>query len=56
MLYPVDFSIKLNGSFQTIHSELIYASSVSECQETAKSIRKELPQHQHYEVHIFIEA
>jgi hypothetical protein len=56
MIYPVDFSIKINHSFCTIHSELIFADSVSECQEKAENIRDHLPQHRKQHVHIFIDA
>lgn len=56
MIYPVDFSIKVNDSFCTIHSELIFANSVSECQDVAENIRETLPQYKKHHVLIFIEA
>jgi hypothetical protein len=55
MLFEVDFSIKINGYFQTVHKEFIFAESVSECQDKAESIREELPQNKHNHLHIFIE-
>jgi hypothetical protein len=56
MLYQVDFSIKVNGSFFNVHQEFIFAQSVSECQDHAEKIREELPHNQQHHVHIFIEA
>jgi hypothetical protein len=56
MLYEVDFSVKVNGNFQTIHKEFIFADSVSECQDKAESIRDLLSQNKQQHVHIFIEA
>jgi hypothetical protein len=56
MLYEVDFAIKLNGSFSTVHTEYIFAHSVSECQDRAEEILQDLPQNKNHHVHIFIEA
>jgi hypothetical protein len=56
MVYPVDFSIKINGSFCIIHTELIFATSVSECFDKAEAIRETIPQNKKHQVHIFIEA
>lgn len=56
MLYEVDFSIKVNDSFCTIHKEFIFAQSVSECQDQAEIILQELPQSKNHHVRIFIEA
>lgn len=56
MIFPVDFAIKINDSFCTVHTALIFAQSVSECQDKAEKIRKNLPQFKKHNVHIFIEA
>jgi hypothetical protein len=56
MIFPVDFAIKINDSFCTVHTALIYAQSVSECQDKAEEIRESLPQNKKHHVHIFIEA
>jgi hypothetical protein len=56
VLYEVDFAEKINECFYTIHNELIYAGSVSECKHQAKEIRDTLNQYQKREIHIFIEA
>lgn len=56
MLYEVDFSIKFNDSFNTIHTAFIHAQSVSECQGEAKAIRATLPQIKEHQIHIFIKA
>jgi hypothetical protein len=54
MVFEIDFALKINGSFQTFHKELIFAGSVSECQDMAEAIRAELPHNQNYQVYIFI--
>jgi dynactin complex subunit len=56
MLFEVDYSIKINGNFQTIYKEFIFAASVSECQYKAEVIRDELHQNKQQHVHIFIMA
>ncbi len=56
MMYEVDFSIKLNGSFYSIHKEFIFAQSISECQDHAENILNGLPHNRNHHVHIFIEA
>jgi hypothetical protein len=56
MLYEVDFSIKINGRFKSLHKELIFANSVTECRDKAKLIRDELLQNDKNQIHIFIEA
>jgi hypothetical protein len=56
MLFEVNFDLKINGNFQTIHTAFVFADSVSECQEKAESIRNELPQSKRQHVHIFIGA
>lgn len=56
MVYPVDFSIKVNGSFCTVHTVLIYANSVSECWNKAEGVRDMLPHNKSHQIHIFIEA
>jgi hypothetical protein len=56
MLYEVDFSLKINGMFKSVHKAFIFADSVSECQDKAESIRDELPQNNKQYIHIFIEA
>jgi hypothetical protein len=56
MVYPVDFSIKINGNFQTIHKAFIFADSVSECRDKAEDMCNDLPQNKNHHVHIFIEA
>lgn len=53
MLFSVDFSIRVNGNFRTVHTELIFANSVSECKRVAKEISNTL---QHENIHIFIDA
>jgi hypothetical protein len=53
MLFSVDFSIRVNGNFQTVHTELIFANSVSECKQEAMKISNTLQQE---DIHIFIEA
>lgn len=55
MLYAVDFAIKLNGTFHTIHTAFIEAISVSECQHKAEEMREELPQAKTQHIRIFIE-
>ncbi|NNU91845.1 hypothetical protein ETC01_00665 [Geobacillus sp. NFOSA3] len=42
MLFEVEFTIKENGSFQTIHTALVYALSVSECRQIASEIADQL--------------
>jgi hypothetical protein len=56
MLYEVDFAIKINQCFQTVHKAFIDAESVSECQDHAEEVREQLPVNQNNHVHIFIEA
>jgi hypothetical protein len=51
MLFPVDFSIRVNGNFHTVHTELIFANSVSECKQLANEISKTLSQEN---IHIFL--
>lgn len=55
MLFEVDFSIKVNDSFCTVHKQFIFAQSVSECQEQAEEILETLPQQKSHHVYIFIE-
>lgn len=54
MLFPVDFSIKINEDFYPVHTELIFANTVSECMKEAREIKKTLPQQD--SIHIFIDA
>ena len=56
LLFEVDFALKINGNFQTVHKEFIFAESVSECQFEAESIREELFIRKNQHVHIFIES
>ena len=56
MLYLVDFSIKINGNFNSVHNELIFANSVSECKKIADIICNELSANCRNDIHIFIEA
>lgn len=56
MLYKVDFSIKVNDSFCTVHKVFIFAESVSECQDKAEEIRDTIPQNENNDIRIFIEA
>lgn len=56
MLFEVDFSIKVNDSFCTVHTAFIHAQSVSECQFQAESIRDSLQQYKQHQIHIFIAA
>jgi hypothetical protein len=55
MVFEVDFSLKINGNFFEIHKALIFASSVSECQDKAEIMRNELPENKNHHIHIFIE-
>ncbi|GAA0313606.1 hypothetical protein GCM10008967_00110 [Bacillus carboniphilus] len=55
MLFSVDFDIKINQSFSTVHTEIIPAISISECQDKAEQIREQLPLNQNNHIHIFIE-
>ncbi|MFE4522160.1 hypothetical protein ACFRCQ_08375 [Cytobacillus firmus] len=55
MLFSVDFSIRVNESFQTVHWAFIPAESVTECREVAQEIKANLPESQKHQVHIFIE-
>jgi hypothetical protein len=54
MLFEVDFAVKINDSFQTIHKEFIFADSVSKCQGEAETIRNELPHNRNHHIYIFI--
>ncbi|NEX77397.1 hypothetical protein G4Z05_00585 [Bacillus thermocopriae] len=56
MLFEVDFALRINDNFLTIHKAFVLADSVSECQKKAEGIRNELPQNKLHQVHIFIEA
>jgi hypothetical protein len=56
MLFEVDFTIKVHGSFHSVHKAFVFANSVSECQDKAEQIRAELRQDKNNQVHIFIEA
>lgn len=56
MLYSVDFSIKINGDFHTIHTAFIHAESVSRCNDLAKNIKADLLGNKNQNIHIFIEA
>jgi hypothetical protein len=56
MLFEVDFAVKINGNFQTVHKEFVFAESVSDCQDKAETIRNELLVNNNHHVHIFIEA
>jgi hypothetical protein len=42
MLFEVEFATKENGHFQTIHTALVYALSVSECRQIALEIADQL--------------
>jgi hypothetical protein len=42
MLFEVEFATKENGHFQTIHTTLVYALSVSECRQIASEIADQL--------------
>lgn len=55
-MFEVDFSIKINGCFQTIHKAFIDAESVSECQAHAEEERAQLAQDKDHHIRIFIEA
>lgn len=55
MIYYVDFAINERGIFNTIHSALIAAISVSECQHKAEEIRDSQLNLTNNEIHIFIE-
>lgn len=56
MIFTVDFSIKVNGLFSTIHTALIQAISVSECMYKAECMKDEkLIEFRNQQVHIFIE-
>lgn len=56
MLFEVDFSIKVNESFCTIHTAFIHAQSVSDCRYQAEEIRDSLHQSKRNQIHIFIRA
>lgn len=56
MLYAVDFDIKVNQRFCTVHTAFIHASSVSECMNKAEEIKESLPANKSHQVHIFIEG
>jgi hypothetical protein len=56
MVYPVNFSIKINESFCTVQTALIFADSVSECMDKAEGVKETLPQFKKHHVHIFIDA
>jgi hypothetical protein len=56
MVYEVNFVIKINGNFQSVHRAIVFAESVSDCQEKSESIREELSQNKKQHIHIFIEA
>ena len=56
MLFEVDFALKINGTFQTISKDFIFAESVSECQDKAEEIRKKLRHSKNQNIYIFIEA
>lgn len=53
-MFEVDFAIKVKGSFCTVHTAFIHASSVSECQDKADELKETLPQFKDHHVHIFI--
>jgi hypothetical protein len=42
VLFEVEFTIKENGSVQTIHTALVYAQSVSECRQIALEIADQI--------------
>jgi hypothetical protein len=56
MVYSVDFTIKVQDSFCTIHTELICATSVSECMDMAEKVKEHIHQKRKQKVHYFIEA
>jgi hypothetical protein len=56
MVYPVDFSIKINDSFCTVQTSFIFADTISECMGKAEEVKQTLPQAKKQHVHIFIEA
>ncbi|MFD2442901.1 hypothetical protein ACFSO7_02775 [Bacillus sp. CGMCC 1.16607] len=56
MLFEVDFSIKIDGDFYTVHTELIPALSVSECKIMAENIKQDLRRIHVQEIYIFIGA
>jgi hypothetical protein len=56
MVFEVNFALKFNGNFQTIHKAFVFAESVSDCQEKSESIRDELALNKNHHIHIFIEA
>lgn len=56
MIYSVDFCVKENENFQTIHTEDIAALSVSECNKVAKEIRNTLSESKNINVYYFIAA
>lgn len=56
MFYAVDFSIKVNNCFHTVHTAFIEAQSVSECQHQAEKLREQITMNKDHHIHIFIEA
>ncbi|MCM3663476.1 hypothetical protein M3204_03620 [Mesobacillus subterraneus] len=56
MLFEVDFAIKINNCFQTVHKAFIDAESVSDCMYQAEEEIEQLPVNKSNQIHIFIEA
>jgi hypothetical protein len=56
MVFEVNFAVKINGNFQTVHKAFVFAESVSECQEKSEGIREELSLNKKHHIHIFIDA
>jgi hypothetical protein len=56
MVFEVNFAIKINGNFKSVHQAFVFAEGVSDCQEKSEGIREELPQNKKHQIHIFIEA
>lgn len=56
MLFEVDFAIKINNCFHTVHKAFIDAESVSDCMYQAEEEKEQLPANESNQIHIFIEA
>ncbi|MGD6845260.1 hypothetical protein ACQCVH_22410 [Bacillus infantis] len=55
MLFSVDFDIRINESFCTVHTAFVPAESVSECMDIAEGMKETIPANKDHYVHIFIE-
>ncbi|MBS4191780.1 hypothetical protein KHA94_16440 [Bacillus sp. FJAT-49705] len=56
MLYSVDFSVRVNNIFSTIHTAFIPAISVSECMHLAEEMKANLTENNKQQIYIFIAA